>query len=432
MSEPEQDAAGPESSPTALAAEESPSVLVHEPAEGIPTIVDTDDAFDAAIEALAAGSGPLAVDAERAQSFRYTAKAYLIQLRRAGAGTILLDPVALAGGRERADLSPLADAMADVEWIIHAAGQDLPCLAEVDLLPETLFDTELGGRLLGLPRVSLTSLTERALGKTLAKEHSAADWSRRPIPEDWLRYAALDVELLPDLRDWVAEELEAAGKSEWARQEFAFLVEHADDPPTRREDPWRRTSGIHLLHAPAQLAIVRELWQTRDEIARRIDRAPGRVLPDAAIAELAGRLKAGERLERQDLRSVRGFSWRIASRYESSFVAALDRVAALSKSDYPPSALMSDAPPPPRSWAKRHPESFARWNRLRPALVQRAEELQLPVENLLAPDSLRRLAWQPPEDASAAGVDAFLASRMARPWQRELVVGFLTPLIAEP
>jgi len=414
-----------------LPAAEGPScVLVSAPADGIPPVIDSPGALDRAIAVLSAGTGPLAVDTERAQSFRYSAKAYLIQLRRAGAGTFLIDPVALEGGRERADLSALAEATADAEWIIHAAQQDLPCLAEVDLLPERVFDTELAGRLLGLPRVSLSALAERALGKTLAKEHSAADWSKRPLPEGWLSYAALDVELLVDLRDWVASELEAAGKTEWARQEFAFLVGTAADAPVRREDPWRRTSGIHDLRTPAQLAVVRELWQTRDEIARRADRAPGRVLPDSAISELAARVgPQRSALGRADMQAVRGFSWRIAARYESSFLSALDRVAALTRSDLPPVSLTPDGPPPTRTWAKRFPEAFARWNRVRPATIALAEQLHLPVENLVPPDAIRRLAWEPPADADAEAVDAFLADRLVRQWQRELVVPLVTPLL---
>lgn len=407
-------------------------VLIAAPADGVPDVISTREALARAQEALASGSGPLAVDTERAQSFRYSAKAYLIQLRRAGAGTILLDPVALEGDRDRADLSGLAEALADSEWIIHAAQQDLPCLAEVRLLPRRLFDTELAGRLLGLPRVALTALTERALGKTLAKEHSAADWSRRPLPSDWLSYAALDVELLAELRDWVADELEAAGKSDWARQEFAFLAEHAGDPPQRREDPWRRTSGIHELRSPAQLAVVRELWQTRDEIAERTDRAPGRVLPDLAISELAGKIDAQHRiLGRDELRSVRGFGWRIAARYESSFVSALERAAAMTREELPPVALTPDGPPPPRTWARRYPDAFARWNRLRPATMALAEKLALPVENLIAPDTVRRLAWDPPQ-ATADAVEAFLVERQARPWQREFVVPLVTPLLDAP
>ncbi|WP_052462529.1 HRDC domain-containing protein [Nigerium massiliense] len=397
-------------------------VLVAAPADGVPPVVDTPAAYRAAVDALAAGTGPLAVDTERAQSFRYSAKAYLIQLRRNGTGTVLLDPVALEDGRERADLRDLRDAVADAEWIIHAATQDLGCLAEVGLVPDRLFDTELAGRLLGLPRVSLSVLTETGLGKTLAKEHSAADWSQRPLPTDWLNYAALDVELLGDLRAWAAEQLRAAGKDEWARQEFAWLAAHASDAPVRREDPWRRTSGIHDIRSRVALATVRELWQTRDQIAASLDRAPGRVLGDAAIVEVARRITPAKRtLDARELRSVRGFNWRIAGRYHAAWVGAIDRAAALSGDDLPVSHRVPDGPPPPRTWANRNPEAHARWNRIRPQIVALAEKLALPTENLLSPDTLRRICWEPPADHSRAAVDAYLAERDARPWQRELV-----------
>ncbi len=415
----------------ALSEDADAPVLVSAPADGVPGLVNNPELLTEAVAMLRSGHGPLAVDTERAQSFRYSGKAYLIQLRRAGAGTLLVDPVALEEGRPRADLSALAAAVGDAEWIVHAATQDLPCLAEVNLVPRTLFDTELAGRLLGLPKVSLSAITERALNKTLAKEHSAADWSKRPLPDAWLNYAALDVELLSDLRDWISDELAASGKQEWARQEFAHLAEHATDAPARREDPWRRTSGIHELRSPLQLAVVRELWETRDEISERVDRAPSRVLSDLAISELAGKLDPPtvRRLGRDELRSVRGFSWRIAARFETAFIAALDRVAGMDKEQLPPMNPPLVGPPPPRTWAKRSPAAYERWLLLRPATIELAETLALPVENLIPPDALRRLAWEPPEEHTIEAVDAFLAERSLRPWQRGLIAPLAAPLL---
>lgn len=397
--------------------------LVEAPAEGVPPVVDTTEALAATVEALRSASGPLAVDTERAQGFRYTAKAYLIQLRREGGGTHLIDPVAFEDGRPRADLSGVADALGDIEWIVHAATQDLPCLAEVGMLPRTLFDTELAGRLLGLPRVALGSLTELALGKTLKKEHSASDWSQRPLPTEWLSYAALDVELLVPLREWVEAELAAAGKEGWAAQEFAWLARHAADPVTPRQDPWRRTSGLHDVRSPRGLAYVRELWTTRDAIVRAADRAPGRLLNDRAITELAVIIEREKltRPGRDTLRRVRGFSWRAAARHEADWLDALDRASDLPRAELPPVKVQTDALPATRTWAGRFPEAAARWEALRPAVVALAEDLTLPAENLIAPETVRRLAWEPPTDASPAGVAAFLADADARPWQRELV-----------
>lgn len=397
-------------------------VLAH-PAEGVPEVVDTPEELDAVRRALLAGSGPLSVDTERAHGFRYTAKAYLIQVRREGSGTHLIDPIAFEVGRSRADFGALAGDLAPVEWILHAATQDLPCLAEVDFLPHRLFDTELAARLLGLPKVNLSALMEQALGLCLLKEHSAADWSKRPLPPEWLSYAALDVERLTDLREWLIHELTAAGKLEWAEQEFAHLVEHARDVPSPRIDPWRRTSGLHGVRSPRGLAIVRELWMARDRIAAEQDRAPGRILPDRAICELAARVDAqGEHhLGRGDLRRVRAFGSRQAARHEAQWLAALDRAAAVRKDDLPPRHITPEGPPPPRTWEARWPESFARWNRVRPALEGLAAGLDVPVENLLTPDTQRRLLWEAPPRTGAEELERRLIELGARAWQRERV-----------
>jgi ribonuclease D len=231
----------------------TPLVMPH---DGIPDVVVDERRLLQAGRAIAAGTGPVAVDAERASGHRYGQKAYLVQLRRAGSGTWLIDPVACP------DLGPIAHGIGDAEWVLHAATQDLPCLAQVGLRPRKLFDTELGARLVGLPRVGLGAAVEHYLGLSLAKEHSAVDWSTRPLPEPWLRYAALDVEELIELRDAVAADLEAQGKTQWALEEFDALL-HFEGPPVR-VDPWRRTSGLHRVRKRRGLATVKELWLTRD------------------------------------------------------------------------------------------------------------------------------------------------------------------------
>jgi len=403
--------------------------ILEAPADGIPPVVDTPEALAETRRALREGQGPIAIDTERAQGYRYTAKAYLIQLRREGSGTHLIDPVAFEGGAPRADFSAMAAELADDDWILHAASQDLPCLAELGLLPTHLFDSELAARLLNLPRVNLSALMETALGLTLRKEHSAADWSKRPIPDDWLAYAALDVERLVDLRLWLIDELQKADKLEWAHQEFAHLVAHAADPAPVRRDPWRRTSGLHAIHSPAALAVVRELWIAREQIAERLDRAPGRVVPDRAITELAELVETGKtkRLTRNDLRSVRSFNNRLAVRYEQDWLAATDRAASLTHAELPLRHLPVDGPPQPRSWERRWPSSFERFYRVRPALAELAEEVNVPLENLLSPDHLRRLLWDSPDQTTEEAIEAHLVELGTRPWQRALVV----PVIAK-
>ncbi|MGH3966748.1 MAG: ribonuclease D, partial [Mycobacterium sp.] len=133
----------PEASETAPdqpdSTEPAPIPLPH-PAEGVPDLSVTVGEIEAAAGRLAGGRGPFAVDAERASGFRYSNRAYLIQVRRAGAGTVLIDPVS-HGGDPVTVLRPVAEVLASDEWILHAADQDLPCLAEVGMRPPALYDT---------------------------------------------------------------------------------------------------------------------------------------------------------------------------------------------------------------------------------------------------------------------------------------------------
>ncbi len=403
--------------------------ILDEPADGPGELIEDRPGLDRVAAALRAGAGPVAIDAERAHGFRYSQRAYLIQLRRRGAGTWLVDPVALVPTEDQpADLTGLAAAIQDAEWVVHAATQDLPCLVEVGLVPQQLFDTELAGRLLGYPRVNLGTLVEEMFGVRLLKEHSAADWSTRPLPPEWLNYAALDVELLVELRDALADRLARAGKDEWARQEFAWLASRAEVPAEARPDPWRRTSGIHRVRSPRGLAVVAGLWQARDLIARRLDRSPGRILADTAITELA----ADPHPDAALVRKLPGFVRRSARRYQTNWIRAVEQAMALPADDLPPLHRPTEGPPQQaRLWAARNPSAAARLNRCREALVATAATLELPVENLLTPEFLRRLAWRPPAPLDEAGVEAMLAGLGARPWQREIVVGLLTPLLGE-
>jgi ribonuclease D len=386
------------------------SVPLLEPRDGLPAVVNTDAALAEVTDRLAGGRGPVAVDAERASGYRYGQRAYLVQLRRAGSGTVLIDPIACP------DLSGVDAALADAEGILHAASQDLPCLSEVGFRPRELFDTELAGRLLGYPRVALGTLVEEVLGYHLEKGHSAADWSARPLREELLRYAALDVEVLIELRDALAAELETQRKTEWARQEFA--AELAAKPAAPRPDPWRRTSGIHRVPSRRGLAVVRELWTTRDRIAQAADLSPRRVLPDAAIVEAARLFPA----DPGQLFRISGFAGRQARRHDREWLAAIGRARTSADSELPDATggSVPNGPPPAHRWAERDPAAAARLTAARATVAAIAEASRLPVENLVAPDALRRLSWDPPQPCDADTVGLALAGYGARPWQIEL------------
>ncbi|WP_078894240.1 ribonuclease D [Streptomyces sp. CT34] len=385
-----------------------------EPREGIPPVTATPEALAEVVAAFAAGRGPVAVDAERASGYRYGQRAYLVQLRREGAGSVLIDPVGCP------DLSSLGEAVAGAEWVLHAATQDLPCLRDIGMVPTRLFDTELAGRLAGFARVGLGAMVENVLGYALEKGHSAVDWSTRPLPDPWLRYAALDVELLVDLRDALEEELEQQGKLEWARQEFAAIAAAPPAPP--RKDPWRRTSGMHKVRRRRQMAVVRELWTTRDQVAQRRDVSPGKVLGDGAIVEAALHLPPNTHA----LAALPGFGHRMGRRQLEQWQAAVDRARALPDSELPQPGQPLNGPPPPRSWADKDPAAAARLSAARAAVTALAERLGLPQENLITPDTVRRLCWEPPAGPTEESVAGILAGHGARPWQIEQVAPILT------
>jgi ribonuclease D len=388
------------------------------PREGVPPVIETSQQLAEVVARFAGGSGPVAVDAERASGYRYSQRAYLVQLRRAGAGTALIDPVACP------DLSLLSKVLQGCEWVLHAASQDIPCLAEVGMTAPSLFDTELAGRLAGFERVGLGAMVENVLGFALEKGHSAADWSTRPLPHDWLVYAALDVEVLLELRDALEEELERQGKLDWAHEEFEAV--RTAPAPGPRVDPWRRTSGIHRLRSRRQLAAVRALWEARDMLARRRDTAPGRILPDSAMVAAV----TASPQTPAELTALPVFGGRSTRRHVDLWWGALQRAATLPEEELPQNAPPGEGPPAPSRWAERDPVAARRLARVRAVLTELSERHTMPVENLAPPDAVRRVAWTPPGDADA--VAEALARYGARSWQVGLTAELLAKALEEP
>ncbi|MEO6473181.1 MAG: ribonuclease D [Aeromicrobium sp.] len=394
------------------AAEEADPVEVAPPPlelrEPLTPVVDSQDALDEVCRRIAAATGPVALDAERASGYRYSQRAYLVQIRREGAGSALIDPIAFD------NLKGLDEAIGDAEWILHAASQDLACLAEIGMRPRALFDTELAGRLLNLPRVGLAALVESQLGRSLAKEHSAADWSTRPLPDPWLHYAALDVEVLVELRDLLEAQLVEAGKRDWATQEFEALLSFTG--PAIRKEPWRRTSGIHKARGRRALGVVRALWEARDSIAADRDITPGRILPDSSILEMA----SAPPQDMSTLKGLRSMRNRGPRRFLSQWHDAIEHALGLDEGDLPTIGQRFDGPPPPRSWADKNPEAAARLSACREAVAKIAEDNNVPAENLISPGSVRQLAWDPPAEHTPEAVRLKLAEGGARQWQIDL------------
>jgi len=399
--------------------EEIVAVPLLTPAGGTPEPIDTDLALESAIDELSLGSGAFAVDAERASGFRYSARAYLIQIKRNGGGLHLIDPIPF--GINHPLILKLNDLLNTDEVILHASTQDLPCLREIGINPTRLFDTELAGRIAGLPRVGLGPLLESLMGVSLAKEHSAADWSVRPLPTNWLTYAALDVELLVELRDRINQILIDSKKLSWALEEFESIL--LAPPPAPRIDPWRRTSGMHKIKRRDQLAIIRSLWIARDKIASQSDIAQGKLLNDNAIVELAMAAPTSKKEFEKALRPLG-----LRARWLENLPLWLESIAlavALPEEEWPQMRTSADTLPPIKLWRDKFPEKYAPLSHARVGLEKISEENNIPVENLITPELVRRICWNPPqgsnESLQVAAVETSLLSLGARPWQVNLV-----------
>ena len=409
--------------------EENVAIPLLQPSAGTPEIIETEEGFREAIEQLSKGSGPFAVDAERASGFRYSARAYLIQIKRNDGGLHLIDPIPFGPGHQL--FTDLNDLLNTDEVILHASTQDLPCLRELGINPAKLFDTELAGRIAGLPRVGLGPLLESIMGVLLAKEHSAADWSARPLPKEWLTYAALDVELLVELRNHMYALLEDAKKLPWALEEFASILKAPPAPP--RVDPWRRTSGMHKIKRRDQLAVIKSLWIARDVVAAKHDIAAGKLLNDSAIVELAIAVPTNKKEFEKCLRPLG-----LRARWMENLQLWLDSIAAavaLPEDQWPTMRTNADTLPPIKLWRDKFPEKFAPLSHARASIELIAQENQIPVENLITPEHVRRVCWKPPIGAtstlSVSEVEKALIELGARQWQIDLVAPALAAALLE-
>jgi ribonuclease D len=396
------------------------------PRHGTPEIVATESEYEKVISALLKGEGPIAIDAERASGYRYSQRAYLIQIFRKGGGLHLIDPIPLKDSKLWQRFN---DQFADVEWVIHASTQDLPCLIEVGLKPKQLFDTELGARIAGCPRVGLGALAESLLELQLAKEHSAVDWSIRPLRPEWITYAALDVDILLDIRDKVEQLLSEQKKLKWAEQDFASIIKNYQDyefTDSPKSDRWRRTSGMHKVRDRLSMTIIRDLWLSRDELARELDLAPGRVLGDEAIVELA--IKRPDDLE--EVAKVIGWRTRLEAPPFGRWLKVLTTSLKTPITEQVELRVASQSMPPIKIWKEKNPLGYARLTHARAALIELSKQLQIPTENLVTPDYVKRICWQdPPTNVSEyeSFVEGELTRLGARSWQVEQVVRVIAP-----
>ena len=386
-----------------LTSEAEPLPLLAKPRRPV-VLVDNKYALTNAIECVSQDQDWLALDAERASGFKYSQRAYLVQFSNRTDSIFLLDPIAFS----TEDLDPLVAAVNQRPWILHAATQDLGCLAELGFKPQRIFDTELTARLCGFERVGLGAVCELALSVRLAKEHSAADWSTRPLPDTWLDYAALDVDVLHEMVDYLEAEIDRSGKSQIVAEEMHHLVGFAPKGP--KEDPWRSLSNFHDMSEPRQLAIAKALWEARDNLARKLDVSPGRLLPDRSIIHAA---IAGHK-SKSALAGDKEFNGRASRSYLDLWWQASTQGA--NATQLPPMRVQGSGIPNHRNWAQKFPEANERLLKAKPVVAKYATDLAIPAENLLTPDYLRQVCFEPEENIANQ-----LLRLGARNWQVNLL-----------
>ena len=382
-------------------------------------LVEDDEGLAAAIEVITSTEEPLALDAERASGFRYGQRAYLIQVGVFGKAIYLIDPVAQYSEFLWANLIGV---LSNKPWIIHAASQDIPCLTELDIKPTKILDTELGSRLLGLPRVSLGTITEHYLALKLAKEHSAVDWSERPLRKEWLEYAALDVDVLHELWECVQADLVSNEKLAIASEEFEFLTVPQNKPA--KVDQWRSMTGLHEVKDARSLTIAKHMWEAREQLAMDRDYAPGRLIPDAAIVAVVKALPKSK----SELSSLRSFTGKASRTFLDTWWDAYTQ--GTTTKNLVELRIKSTGIPNHRNWPQKFPEANARLVAAKAVISELSTNMNMPPENILSPDTMRAICFEPPFELSTASVSDFLRSKLARNWQIAAVAEMFVEALA--
>ncbi|AZA09134.1 HRDC domain-containing protein [Corynebacterium pseudopelargi] len=372
------------------------------PRDGLPALCTTPSQLRKAERTLAKGTGAIAVDTERAGGIRYNDRAFLLQLRRAGSGTVLIDPEP-----HREVVGPaLEPALSQTTWVLHDAATDLPSLYALGLYPADIFDTAVAAKLLNITPYRLPELSAALIGYTMHKSHGGEDWSRRPLPKAWRNYAALDVEVLLELAQACQKRLDAAGKSQWAKEEFEF-IQHKATPlaPPR----WEDSKAANSVSKPQELAVIRALWHHRDALAMAMDVAPHRLLPDKAMVAIATkRPRSVSQLMRlsafpRDLRGHAGEWLNVAQ-------------AGIAAQPWPKrprrqSTISASA------WKKRDPSGFERLLAAETALEQVQADINVEADTLMSRRTLRKVCWACIHQGEE--LEQALDQTLLRPWQRE-------------
>lgn len=364
--------------------------------------IDTPEGLRTMLQRLA-GEPLIGVDTEAAGYHRYLDRLSLVQIS-SRSENFLIDPLAIQ------DLSPLGPVLSDpgVEKIFHDADFDLRILnRDLGLTVSGLFDTQIAAALLGERALGLGALVERFIGIKLPKAYQRADWAERPLSEGMKDYAATDTAYLPELRDLLRTALIERGRLAWAEEEFTRREGIRWTDPEDAQEAFLRIKGARDL-TPRGLAILRELYHWREEVAEERDQATFRVLSNQALTAMSLRPPSS----RQELAGVDGISSGLLERRGREILAAVRRGLAVPDSDLPRF-------PPSRRW-ERDPEVEERAERLRDARNRAAEALNLDPGFLMSRAVLEEIARRNP-----ARAEDLLEIPDVRRWQVEAFGGEL-------
>lgn len=282
------------------------------------------------------GEPLLAVDTEAASFHRFHDRIYLLQLS-SRQETAVVDPLAVTS------LEPLAAVLRspEVEIVFHDADYDLRLLRmEYGFAATNLFDTRIAAQLLNEPGVGLAALLEKYFGVRLDKRFQRADWSARPLSPEMLQYAAADTHYLPALRDLLRARLQESGRLEWAIEEFALATAARRQSSEADEPGYLRLKGAKAMPGRA-LAVLRELYDWRDQLARRTDKAAFRILNNEPMLFMA---KTPPR-NMAELKAVRGIGGEQADRRGREILAAVERGLSVPEEQLPRVERIPRRPP---------------------------------------------------------------------------------------
>lgn len=355
--------------------------------------IDSQSAFDAALSAIAA-QPVIAVDTEADSLHSYFDKVCLIQIS-AGGEDYVIDPL------RKIDLAAFGRVLADpnVTKILHGADYDLRILhRDFGYTMTNVIDTMICAQLLGYEQFGLAALLEKHFGFKVDKAHQRADWAMRPLPPDMLDYAATDTRHLHELATKLRGELEALGRWEWAIEEFGRLeAVRFRDKEEEDGEPFRRLKGINAFDRRS-LAIIRALHGWRDQLARKADRPPFKIIGNDVLIEV-GRTKAASQ---QALDSIKILSQFHRNRYGRDLVRIAREALELPESELPEKAE-------PRPWI-RDKALEARINRMKNIRDRIAKELKIDA-SVLAPRHV----------LTAIATNGSLDVPAMREWQKRLL-----------